>query len=40
MSVFTEGIVAEFGPTCRLQLLKIFNLEVKSKKLDSRAVVS
>ena len=35
-----EGIVEAFGPARRLQLLKIFSLEVKPKKFDGRAVVS
>ena len=35
-----EGIIEALGPARRLQLLKLFSLETKSKKLDSRVVVS
>ena len=38
--VCTEGIIDALGPTRRLQLLKLFNLEIKAKKFESRAVVS
>jgi len=35
-----EGIIEALGRARRLQLLKLFNLEVKAKKFESRAVVS
>jgi len=38
--VCTEGIIDALGPARRLQLLKLFNLEIKAKKFESRAVVS
>jgi len=39
-NVCTEGIVEALGPARRLQFLKIFSLEIKAKKFESRAVVS
>jgi len=38
--IYAEGIIDALGPARRLQLLKLFNLEIKSKKFESRAVVS
>jgi len=39
-SVCTAGIIDALGPQRSLQLLKLFNLEIKAKKFDSRAIVS
>ena len=38
--VHTEGIVDALGRERRLQLVKMFNLEIKSKKYEPRVLVS